>query len=88
MIDLYYIHRSTTVPIESVGAMSELVRQNRVRHLGTEAGAATIRRAAHPLRAVQIEYSLWTRDVEAEILPLCTSRHRLENLGRGFDRNA
>ena len=54
--------------------MSDLVRQGKVRHLGIcEAGAATIRRAraTHPLSAVQIEYSLWTRDVEAEILPLC-----------------
>ena len=82
VIDLYYIHRvDPTVPIEdTVGAMSELVRQGKVRHLGIcEAGAATIRRAyaAHPLSAVQIEYSLWT-PVEAEILPLC------EELGIGF----
>src|SRR5271169_1145951 len=83
VIDLYYIHRvDPTVPIEdTVGAMSELVRQGKVRHLGIcEAGAATIRRAhaTHPLSAVQIEYSLWSRDVEAEILPLC------EGLGIGF----
>ena len=83
LIDLYYIHRvDPTVPIEdTIGAMSELVRQGKVRHLGIcEAGAATIRRAhaTHPLSAVQIEYSLWTRDVEAEILPLC------EELGIGF----
>src|SRR5258705_3095357 len=61
--------------------MSELVRQGKVRHLGIcEAGPATIRRAhaAHPMSAVQIEYSLWTRDVEAEVLPLC------EELGIGF----
>jgi aryl-alcohol dehydrogenase-like predicted oxidoreductase len=61
--------------------MSDLVHQGKVRHLGIcEAGAATIRRAhaTHPLSAVQIEYSLWTRDVEAEILPLC------EELGIGF----
>jgi aryl-alcohol dehydrogenase-like predicted oxidoreductase len=73
---------TSIVPIEeTVGAMSDLVRQGKVRHLGIcEAGAATIRRAhaAHPLSAVQIEYSLWTRDVEAEILPLC------EELGIGF----
>jgi aryl-alcohol dehydrogenase-like predicted oxidoreductase len=66
VIDLYYIHRvDPTVPI---------VRQGKVRHLGIcEAGAATIRRAhaTHPLSAVQIEYSLWSGDVEAEILPLC-----------------
>jgi aryl-alcohol dehydrogenase-like predicted oxidoreductase len=83
VIDLYYIHRiDPNVPIEdTVGAMSDLVREGKVRHLSIcEAGAATIRRAhaAHPLSAVQIEYSLWTRDVEAEILPLC------EELGIGF----
>jgi aryl-alcohol dehydrogenase-like predicted oxidoreductase len=83
VIDLYYIHRvDPTVPIEdTVGAMSDLVRQGKVRHLGIcEAGAATIRRAhaVHPLAAVQIEYSLWSREVEAEILPLC------EELGIGF----
>ena len=83
VIDLYYIHRvDPTVPIEdTVGAMSELVRQGKVRHLGIcEAGAATIRRAhaTHKMSAVQIEYSLWTRDVEAEIVPLC------EELGIGF----
>jgi aryl-alcohol dehydrogenase-like predicted oxidoreductase len=83
MIDLYYIHRiDPTVPIEdTVGAMGELVRQGKVRHLGIcEAGAATIRgaHATHPISAVQVEYSLWTRDVEAEILPLC------EELGIGF----
>ena len=83
VIDLYYIHRvDPSVPIEdTVGAMSDLVRQGKVRHLGiSEAGAATIRRAhaAHPMSAVQIEYSLWTRDVEAEILTLC------EELGIGF----
>src|SRR6516165_4941989 len=83
VIDLYYIHRvDPTVPIEdTVGAMSELVRHGKVRHLGIcEAGATTIRRAhtTHPLSAVQIEYSLWSRDVEAEILPLC------KKLGIGF----
>ena len=83
VIDLYYIHRvDAEVPIEdTVGAMSDLVRTGKVRHLGIcEAGATTIRRAhaVHPIAAVQIEYSLWTRDVEAEILPLC------EELGIGF----
>ena len=68
VIDLYYIHRvDPTVPIEdTVGAMSELVREGKVQHLGIcEAGAATIRRAhaVHPISAVQIEYSLWSRDV-------------------------
>src|SRR6202023_381805 len=83
LIDLYYIHRvDPTVPIEdTMGAMSELVRQGKVRHLGIcEAGVMTIRRAhaTPPLCAVQIEYSLWTRDVEAAVLPLC------EELGIGF----
>jgi len=83
VIDLYYIHRiDPSVPIEdTVGAMSDLVREGKVRHLGIcEAAAATIRRAhaTHKMSAVQIEYSLWTRDVEAEILPLC------EELGVGF----
>jgi aryl-alcohol dehydrogenase-like predicted oxidoreductase len=83
VIDLYYIRRvDPTVPIEdTVGAMSALVAEGKVRHLGLcEAGAATIRRAhaTHEMSAVQVEYSLWTRDVEAEILPLC------EELGIGF----
>jgi aryl-alcohol dehydrogenase-like predicted oxidoreductase len=83
VIDLYYIHRvDPTVPIEdTVGAMSDLVRQGKVRHLGIcEAGPATIRRAhaTHRMSAVQVEYSLWSRDVEAEIVPLC------EELGIGF----
>jgi aryl-alcohol dehydrogenase-like predicted oxidoreductase len=83
IIDLYYIHRvDPVVPIEdTVGAMSELVREGKVRFLGiSEAGPQTIRRAhaAHPISAVQIEYSLWTRDVEVEILALC------RDLGIGF----
>jgi len=83
VIDLYYIHRvDPDVPIEdTVGAMGDLVRQGKVRHLGIcEAGPQTIRRAhaVHPIAAVQIEYSLWTRDVEADVLPLC------EELGIGF----
>ena len=83
VIDLYYIHRvDPTVPIEdTIGEMSKLVREGKIRFLGIcEAGAATIRRAhaVHPLAAVQIEYSLSTRDVESEILPLC------EALGIGF----
>jgi aryl-alcohol dehydrogenase-like predicted oxidoreductase len=83
IIDLYYIHRvDADVPIEdTVGAMAELVRAGKVGHLGIcEAGAAKIRRAhaTHKLAAVQTEYSLWSRDVETEILPLC------EELGIGF----
>ena len=92
-IDLYYIHRiDETVPIEdTVGAMAKLKAQGKIRHLGiSEAGPATIRRAhkVHPITALQTEYSLWSRDVEAEILPLC---HELgigfagyAPLGRGF----
>jgi aryl-alcohol dehydrogenase-like predicted oxidoreductase len=83
VMDLYYIHRvDPRVPIEeTVGAMAELVHQGKVRFLGIcEAGAETIRRAhgVHPLSAVQIEYSLWSREVEDGILPLC------QELGIGF----
>ncbi len=82
-IDLYYQHRvDPKVPIEeTVGAMSELVTAGKVRHLGlSEAAAATIRRAydVHPIAALQTEYSLWTRDVEANILPT------VRELGIGF----
>ena len=92
-IDLYFIHRvDADVPIEdTVGAMADLVRQGKVRHLGIcEAGAQTIRRAhaVHPISAIQIEYSLWSRDVEAEILPLCAELGigfvAYSPLGRGF----
>ncbi|MBS44851.1 MAG: aldo/keto reductase [Nocardioides sp.] len=73
-LDLYYQHRvDPSVPIEeTVGAMAELVQAGKVRHLGlSEASAATIRRAheVHPLTALQTEYSLFTRDLETEILP-------------------
>lgn len=82
-IDLYYQHRvDPNVPIEeTVGAMSRLVEEGKVRYLGlSEAGADTIRRAdaTHPITAVQSEYSLWERGVEDEILPLC------QDLGIGF----
>jgi aryl-alcohol dehydrogenase-like predicted oxidoreductase len=82
-IDLYYQHRvDDKVPIEdTVGAMKRLVERGKVRHLGlSEAAPRTIRRAhgVHPIAALQTEYSLWTRDVEAEILPLC------RELGIGF----
>lgn len=92
-IDLYYQHRvDKTVPIEdTVGAMADLVRQGKVRHLGlSEASGATLRRAAavHPIAALQTEYSLWTRDVEAEILPTCRELGialvPYSPLGRGF----
>ena len=82
-IDLYYQHRvDNNVPIEeTVGAMAELVRAGKVRHLGlSEAAPATIRRAhaVYPITALQTEYSLWSREPEDEILPL------LEELGIGF----
>ncbi len=82
-IDLYYQHRvDPAVPIEeTVGAMAELVRAGKVRFLGlSEAAPATIRRAhaTHPITALQTEYSLWTRDVEDEILPA------VRELGIGF----
>jgi aryl-alcohol dehydrogenase-like predicted oxidoreductase len=82
-IDLYYQHRvDPEVPIEeTVGAMAELVAAGKVRHLGlSEAAPGTIRRAhaVHPITALQTEYSLWTRDVEAEILPT------VRDLGIGF----
>ncbi|MDY7106231.1 MAG: aldo/keto reductase [Actinomycetota bacterium] len=75
-IDLYYNHRpDTTVPIEeTVGAMAELVEAGKVRHLGlSEASVDTIRRAAavHPIAALQSEWSLFSRDIEAEIVPVC-----------------
>ena len=82
-IDLYYQHRvDPRTPIEdTVGAMAELVKQGKVRHLGlSEAAPATIARAhaVHPITALQTEYSLWSRDVEDEILPT------LRRLGIGF----
>jgi len=92
-IDLYYQHRvDRTVPIEeTVGAMADLIRAGKVKHLGlSEAAPETIRRAVreHPITALQTEYSLWTRDPEDEVLPTC---HELgigfvaySPLGRGF----
>jgi aryl-alcohol dehydrogenase-like predicted oxidoreductase len=82
-IDLYYQHRvDPNTPIEeTIGALAELVADGKVRHIGlSEAGPETIRRAhaVHPVAALQTEYSLWTRDVEAEILPL------LREFGIGF----
>jgi aryl-alcohol dehydrogenase-like predicted oxidoreductase len=82
-IDLYFQHRvDPNVPIdETVGAMAELVEAGKVRHIGlSEAAPETIRRAnaVHPITAVQTEYSLWTRDPEAEVLPTC------RELGIGF----
>ncbi|MGZ4833845.1 MAG: aldo/keto reductase [Terriglobales bacterium] len=92
-IDLYYQHRvDPNVPIEeTVGAMADLIKQGKVRHIGlSEAAAGTIRRAqkVHPIAALQTEYSLWTRDPEAEILPACRELGitfvAYSPLGRGF----
>jgi aryl-alcohol dehydrogenase-like predicted oxidoreductase len=82
-VDLYYQHRvDPNVPIEeTVGAMAELIMEGKIRHIGlSEAAADTIRRAnaVHPIAAVQTEYSLWSRDPEAEVLPTC------RELGIGF----
>ncbi|HMD51866.1 MAG TPA: aldo/keto reductase [Solirubrobacteraceae bacterium] len=92
-IDLYYQHRvDPNTPIEeTVGAMAELVAEGKVRYLGlSEAGPETIRRAhsVHPITALQTEYSLWTRDVEPEIMPtlddLGIALVAYSPLGRGF----
>jgi aryl-alcohol dehydrogenase-like predicted oxidoreductase len=92
-IDLYYQHRvDPNTPIEeTVGAMAELVKQGKVRYLGlSEAAPETIRRAhkVHPITALQTEYSLWTRDVESEILATCRELGigfvAYSPLGRGF----
>jgi aryl-alcohol dehydrogenase-like predicted oxidoreductase len=92
-IDLYYQHRvDPGTPIEeTVGAMAELVAEGKVRHLGlSEASAATIRRAhtVHPITAVQSEYSLWTRDVEQDVIPVLSELGiglvPYSPLGRGF----
>ena len=92
-IDLYYQHRvDSDVPIEeTVGAMADLVKAGKVRFLGlSEAGAATIRRAyaVHPISALQSEYSLWSRDIEDEIIPtlreLGIGLVPYSPLGRGF----
>jgi aryl-alcohol dehydrogenase-like predicted oxidoreductase len=82
-VDLYYQHRvDPKVPIEeTVGALAGLVRAGKIRHIGlSEASAETIRRAhaVHPITAVQTEYSMWTRDPEADVLPTC------RELGIGF----
>ena len=92
-IDLFYQHRvDPNVPIEeTVGGMAELVKEGKIRHIGlSEAGPETIRRAAsvHPIAALQSEYSIWERDVEDEILPVCRE-HGIgfvpySPLGRGF----
>lgn len=92
-IDLYYQHRvDPTVAIEeTVGAMAELVKAGKVRHLGlSEASAETVKRAAavHPIAALQSEFSLWTRDVQQSVLPTCRKLGigfvAYSPLGRGF----
>jgi aryl-alcohol dehydrogenase-like predicted oxidoreductase len=92
-IDLYYQHRvDPKVPIEeTVGEMARLVEEGKVRFLGlSEASAETVRRAhrVHPISALQSEYSLWTRDVEEEVLPVCRELQigfvPYSPLGRGF----
>jgi aryl-alcohol dehydrogenase-like predicted oxidoreductase len=92
-IDLYYQHRvDPTVPIEdTVGAMADLVKAGKVRYLGlSEAGAETLRRACsiHPISALQSEYSLWSRDLDDEIIPACRELGvglvAYSPLGRGF----
>jgi aryl-alcohol dehydrogenase-like predicted oxidoreductase len=92
-IDVYYLHRvDPKVAIEdTVGAMKRLVEQGKVRHLGlSEAGPETLRRAnaVHPITAVQSEYSLWTRDYEANTIPVCRELGvgyvAYYALGRGF----
>ena len=93
VIDLYYAHRiDATIPIEeTVGAMAELVKAGKVRHLGLcEAGPTSLRRASavHPIAALQSEYSLWSRDVEGKVLDACRELGiafvPYSPLGRGF----
>jgi len=93
VIDLYYLHRwDKTVPIEdSVGALADLARAGKIRHIGlSEVSAATLRRAhaVHPVAAVQNEYSLWSRNVEIAVLQACrelgTALVAFSPLGRAF----
>ena len=92
-VDLYYLHRpSSTIPIEeTVGALGELVAEGKVRGIGlSEASADTVRRAVatHPIAALQTEYSLWSRDIEGEIIDTCRELGvglvPYSPLGRGF----
>ncbi|KAH7430152.1 hypothetical protein KP509_09G086100 [Ceratopteris richardii] len=92
-IDLYYQHRiDTSVPIEvTIGEMKKLVEEGKVKYIGlSEASASTIRRAhaVHPITAVQLEWSLWSRDVEKDIIPTCRELGigivAYSPLGRGF----
>uniref|UniRef100_A0A9I9DFU1 NADP-dependent oxidoreductase domain-containing protein n=1 Tax=Cucumis melo TaxID=3656 RepID=A0A9I9DFU1_CUCME len=92
-IDLYYQHRiDTRVPVEvTIGELKKLVEEGKIKYIGlSEASASTIRRAhaVHPITAVQLEWSLWTRDVEEEIIPTCRELGigivAYSPLGRGF----
>ncbi len=92
-IDLYYLHRIDPVVAveETVGAMADLVREGKVRYLGlSEAGPQSLRRAyaTHPIAALQSEYSLWTREPELSVLPICRELGigfvAFSPLGRGF----
>ncbi|VYS49570.1 unnamed protein product [Arabidopsis thaliana] len=92
-IDLYYQHRiDTTLPIEiTIGELKKLVEEGKIKYIGlSEASASTIRRAhaVHPITAVQIEWSLWSRDVEEDIIPTCRELGigivAYSPLGRGF----
>ncbi|XP_027120150.1 probable aldo-keto reductase 2 isoform X1 [Coffea arabica] len=92
-IDLYYVHRiDTRVPIEiTIGALKKLVEEGKVRYIGlSEASPETIRRAhaVHPISAVQLEWSLWTRDAEEEVIPTCRELGigivPFSPLGKGF----
>ncbi|KAL6971660.1 hypothetical protein U1Q18_031339 [Sarracenia purpurea var. burkii] len=92
-IDLYYQHRvDVTVPIEdTMGELKKLVEEGKIKYVGlSEASADTIRRAhtVHPITAVQLEYSLWTRDIEEDIIPICRELGigivAYSPLGRGF----
>ena len=92
-IDLYYQHRiDTRVPIEiTMGELKKLVEEGKIKYIGlSEASAATIRRAhaVHPITAIQLEWSLWTRDVEEQIVPTCRELGigivSYSPLGRGF----
>ncbi len=93
VIDLYYAHRiDATIPVEeTIGAMAELVKAGKVRHLGlSEAGPTSLRRASavHPIAALQSEYSLWSRDIEGKVLETCRELGiafvPYSPLGRGF----
>ncbi|XP_054822619.1 auxin-induced protein PCNT115-like isoform X2 [Prosopis cineraria] len=92
-IDLYYVHRiDTRLPIElTIGELKKLVEEGKIKYIGlSEASASTIRRAhaVHPITAVQVEWSLWSRDVEEEIIPTCREFGigivAYSPLGRGF----